>query len=70
MPEDERRKPKLPRNIAEDNLVLGQPRSKKGRAARRRRQPPRASQEKGQVQWDSHGSMVEEQFKEKLSHPH
>ena len=27
MPEDERRKPKLPRNIAEDNPVLGQPRS-------------------------------------------
>ena len=27
MPEDERRKPKLPRNIAKDNLVLGQPRS-------------------------------------------
>ena len=49
MPEDEQRKPKLPRNIAEDNLVLGQPRSKKGRAARRRRQPPRASQEKGQA---------------------
>ena len=27
MPEDERRKPKLPRNITEDNPVLGQPRS-------------------------------------------
>ena len=27
MPEDKQRKPKLPRNIAEDNPVLGQPRS-------------------------------------------
>ena len=27
MLEDERRKPKLPSNIAEDNPVLGQPRS-------------------------------------------
>ena len=26
MPKDERRKPKLPRNIAKDNPVLGQPR--------------------------------------------
>ena len=27
MPEDEQRESKLPRDIAEDNLVLGQPRS-------------------------------------------
>ena len=47
--EDERRKSKLPRNIAEDNPVLGQPKSWKGRTTRHRRQPPRASQEKGQV---------------------
>ena len=32
-PEDEQRKSKLPRDIVEDNLVLGQPRSEEGRAA-------------------------------------
>ena len=33
-PEDEQRKSKLPRDIVEDNLVLSQPRSEEGRAAR------------------------------------
>jgi len=37
MSEDERKKSKLPRNIAEDNPVLGQPKSWKGRTARYRR---------------------------------
>ena len=32
--EDERRRSKLPRDVAEDNLVLGKPRSRKEKAAR------------------------------------
>ena len=32
-PEDEQRKSKLPRDIAEDNPILSQPRSLEGRAA-------------------------------------
>ena len=37
MPEDERRKPKLPSSIVEDNPVLGQPGLWRGRAACHRR---------------------------------
>ena len=48
--EDERRMSKLPGDVAEDNLVLGKPRSRKEKAARRQRQPPKASQRKAQVQ--------------------
>ena len=44
-PEDEQRESKLPRDIAEDDPILGEPRSQ-GRAACPQRQPPRASQEK------------------------
>ena len=50
MSEDERRRSKLPGDIAEDNPVLGKPRSRKETVARRQRQPPRASQGKAQVQ--------------------
>ena len=50
MSEDERRRSKLPGDVAEDNLVLGKSRSLKEKAARRQRQPPRASQGKVQVQ--------------------
>ena len=48
--EDEQRKSKLPRDIAEDNPVLGNPRSRKKKAARHQEQSPRASQGKTQVQ--------------------
>ena len=48
--EDERRMSKLPGDVAEDNLVLGKPRSRKEKAARCQRQPPKASQGKVQVQ--------------------
>ena len=34
MSEDERRRSKLPRDVAEDNLVLSKPRSRKEKAAR------------------------------------
>ena len=68
--EDEWKRSKLPRDVAEDNPVLGKPRSQKEKVARRQGQPPRASQGKAQVQWVNHGSIVEEQFKEKLTFPH
>ena len=50
MSKDERRKSKLPRDVAEDNPVLGKPRSWNENAARHQRQPPRMSQGKAQVQ--------------------
>ena len=43
MSEDERRRSKLPGDVAEDNLVLGKPRSRKEKAARHQGQSPRAS---------------------------
>ena len=70
MPEDERRKSKLSGDVAEDNPVLGKPRSQKERVAHHQGQSPRASQGKAQVQRGSHGSIVEEQFQDKLSPPH
>ena len=50
MSEDERRRSKLPRDIAEDNSVLGKLRSQKEKAAHHQGQSPRASQGKAQVQ--------------------
>ena len=70
MSEDEQRKFRLPGYTAEDNPVLGKPRSRKGKASRHQGQSPRASQRKAQVQWASHRSMVEKQFQERLSPPH
>ena len=46
MPDDEKRESKLPRYIAEDDLVLGRPKSQKGKAPRCQRQSPQASQRK------------------------
>ena len=43
MSEDERRRSKLPGDVAEDNLVLGKPRSRKEKEARHQGQSPRAS---------------------------
>ena len=70
MSEDEQRRFKLLGYIAEDNPVLDKPRSRKEKVARHQGQSPRASQRKAQVQWASHGSIVEEQFQEMLSPPH
>ena len=50
MSEDERRRSKLPGDIAEDNPVLGKPRLRKEKAACHQSQSPRASQGKAQVQ--------------------
>ena len=62
MSEDERRRSELPRDVVEGNLVLGKPRSQREKVARHQRQSSRASQGKSQVQRDSHGRIVEEQF--------
>ena len=70
MSEDERRRSKFPGEVSKDNPILDKPRSWKEKAARHQRQSPRASQRKAQVLWASHGSMVEEQFQDKLSPPH
>ena len=70
MPEDEQRESRLPGYTAEDDLVLGRPKSQKGKAPRRQRQSPRASQRKFRTQWASHRSMVEKQSQEKLSPPY
>ena len=68
--EDERRRSKLPRDVAKDNPILGKSRSRKEEVAYHQRQSPRASQGKAQVQRVSHESIVEEQFQDKLSPPH
>ena len=62
MSEEEQREPRLPGYTAEDDPVLGRPKSRKGKAPCRQRQSPRASQRKFRTQWASHKSMVEEQF--------
>ena len=70
MPEDEQRESRLPRYTAEDDPILGRPKSQKGKALRCQRQSPRASQRKFRAQWASHRSMVEKQSQEKLSPPY
>ena len=70
MPEDKQRESRLPGYTAEDDPVLGRPKSQKGKAPRRQRQSPRAFQRKFQAQWASYRSMVEKQPQEKLSPPY
>ena len=62
MSEDERRRSKLPGDVAGDNPILGELRSRKEKAACHQGQSPKASQGKVQVQRDSHERIVEEQF--------
>ena len=59
MPEDEQRESRLPGYTAEDDPVLGRPKSRKVKAPRRQRQSPRESQRKFRAQWANHRSMVE-----------
>ena len=40
VPDDERRESRLPGYIAEDDPILGRPKSRKGKAPRRQRQSP------------------------------
>ena len=62
MSEDKQRELRLPGYIADDDPVLGRPKSQKGKAPRCQRQSPWASQRKFRAQWASHRSMVEKQF--------
>ena len=50
MSEDEQRRSELPGDVADDNFVLGKPKSRKEKAACHQGQFPRASQGKAQVQ--------------------
>ena len=50
MSEDERRRSKLPGDVAEDNPILGNPRSRKEKTASHQEQSTGASQGKVQVQ--------------------
>ena len=61
MPKDEQRESRLPRYTAEDDPILGRPKSRKGKVPRHQRQSPRASQRKFQAQWASHRSMIKKQ---------
>ena len=70
MSEDEQRRSKLLGDVAEDNPVLGELRSRKEKVAHSQGQPPRASQTKRLTQWANYGSVVEEQFRERLSPSH
>ena len=60
--EDEQRRSELPGDVADNNFVLGIPKSRKEKVARHQGQFPRASQGKAQVQRDSYGRIVKEQF--------
>ena len=62
MSEDEQRMSELPEDVVEDNFVLGKPKSQKEKAAHHQGQLPRAPQGKAQVQRDSYGRIVKEQF--------
>ena len=64
MSEDKQRSSKLPRD------VVGKPRSRKDKRHALKDSFPGRPKQKGLTQWASHGSMVEEQFQEKLSPPH
>ena len=70
MSEDEQRESRLPGYTAEDDPILGRPKSQKGKTPRLQRQSPRASQRKFQTQWANYRSMVEKPPQEKLSPPY
>ena len=57
--ENEQRKSRLPRYVAEDDLVLGRPRSLKGEVPRHQGESPRASQWKAQAPQAGHRGMAE-----------
>ena len=51
MSKNEQKESRLLRYTAEDNSVLGKPKSRNGKAPRRQKKSPRASQRKLRVQW-------------------
>ena len=67
--EEEWRESRLPDCTAENDPVLGRPKSQERNASRRPRHSPRGSQKRFQALWASHRSMVEKQPQEKLSPP-
>ena len=67
--EDERREARLPDCTAENDPVLGRPKSQERKAPHRPRQSPRGLQKRFQALWASHRSMVEKQPQEKVSPP-
>ena len=67
VPEDEWRESKLPECTAEDDPVLGRPKSQEKKAPHRPKQSPWGSQRRSQALWASHRSIVEKQPQEKLS---
>ena len=70
MSDDEQRKSRLPGYAAEDDPVLGEPRSRKGEVPPHLGESPRVSQWKAQAPWNSHRGMVEKQSQERPSPPH
>ena len=70
MSDNEQRKSRLPGYAAEDDPVLGKPRSQKGEVPPHLGESPRLSQWKAQASWNSHRGMVEKQSKERPSPPH
>ena len=62
MSKDEQRRFELSGDMAEDNFVLGKPKSQKENTTCHQGQFPRVTQGKAQVQRDSYGTIVEEQF--------
>ena len=65
MSKDEQRKSRPPGYAAEDNPVLGEPRSRKGEVPRHQGESPRGFQWKAQAPWASHRGMVEKQSQER-----
>ena len=61
MSEDEQKKFRLPGYTAEDNPVLGELRSRKGKVPLHQGESLRVSQRKAQAQWASHRGMAEKQ---------
>ena len=70
MSEDEQRKSRPLGYAAEDNPVLGEPRSRKGEVSHHRGESPRASQWRVPTPWATHRGMMEKQSHERSSPPH
>ena len=71
MSENERRRSKLSGDVAENNPFLSKLRSRKEKEWHALKGSiPGHPKQKVLTQWASHGSMVEEQFRKKLTPPH
>ena len=70
MSKDEQRKSKPSGCDAEDDPVLGRPRSRKGEVSRHQGESPRASQWKARAPWVGHRGIAEKRSQERPSPPH